>query len=84
MKPASSQPQWRLSPNQFLATLLLISWLIFLAVDYKLQLTIVPSRDFPGSELYGPLSCFQPVCKYATFALTITYLSRRWFWPAAD
>ena len=68
---------WHLSPTPAIVCLLLLSWLAFLLADYQFHLSIEPSSQWPGSELYGPLSCFQPVLKYATFALTLAYLANR-------
>ncbi len=81
MQSKSSKSPWSLSPGPLAATILLISWVAFLVVDFKFQQTVAPSGKWPGSELYGPLAFFQPVLKYSTFALTIGYLARRWFWP---
>ncbi|HVX64823.1 MAG TPA: hypothetical protein VHC19_29665 [Pirellulales bacterium] len=58
-----------------MAALLLLAWLAFLIVDYKFQQVVEPVNEWPGSELYGPLHFFQPVFKYATFALTIAFLA---------
>ena len=58
----------------------MLSWLAFLFTDYKFHFSVEPTSQWPGSELYGRLSFFQPLLKYATFALTLAYLAS---WPKA-
>jgi hypothetical protein len=70
--------------GQLCAVLLALSWLAFLVVDHFYHGTVVPTHEFGASELYGPLSYFQWVFKYTTFALTAGYFASRvrWSTPA--
>lgn len=65
-----SPERFRLTGRVGLALAVLFAWLLFLIVDYRYQLVIENK-----SELYGPLSFFQPVLKYLTFVLTAAYVA---------
>lgn len=65
---------FRLTGRITFASAVLFAWALFLFVDYRYQLTVEPTSHWPESELYGPLSFFQPVLKYVAFILTSAYL----------
>lgn len=69
--------RFRLSGRALLAAAVLFAWMLFLFVDYRYQFSVKPTGRWPESELYGPLSFFQPVLKYLAFALTIAYIAIR-------
>lgn len=69
--------KFRLSGRIAFASAVLLAWAFFLFVDYRYQLAVEPKSQWPESELYGPLSFFQPVLKYLAFVLTAAYLAFR-------